>query len=58
MVKCIEMNQTDCNQPGLDCFCQAHRDAVQTEWQSFLNLCLAQETHLDNVEDYKRVKSL
>ncbi|KAL6103378.1 evpl [Pungitius sinensis] len=32
----------------------AHRDAVQTEWQSFLNLCLAQEAHLDNVEEYKK----
>ncbi|XP_068606002.1 envoplakin [Brachionichthys hirsutus] len=32
----------------------AHRDAVQTEWQAFLNLCLAQETHLDNIEDYKK----
>nr|XP_057905968.1 envoplakin-like [Doryrhamphus excisus] len=33
---------------------QAHRDAVQNGWQSFLNLCLAQENHLDNVEDYKK----
>nr|XP_061829860.1 envoplakin-like [Nerophis lumbriciformis] len=33
---------------------QAHRDAVQSRWQSFLNLCLAQEIHLDNVEDYKK----
>ncbi|KAK9535540.1 hypothetical protein VZT92_007915 [Zoarces viviparus] len=33
---------------------KAHRDAVQTEWQSFLNLCLAQETHLDNIEDYRK----
>ncbi|KAM8845109.1 envoplakin-like [Spinachia spinachia] len=32
----------------------AHRDAVQTEWQSFLNLCIAQETHLNNVEEYKK----
>ncbi|XP_042372753.1 envoplakin-like, partial [Plectropomus leopardus] len=32
----------------------AHRDAVQGEWQAFLNLCLAQETHLDNIEDYKK----
>lgn len=37
---------------------QVHRNAVQTEWQAFLNLCLAQETHLDNIEDYKKVKSL
>ncbi|XP_056144262.1 envoplakin-like [Lampris incognitus] len=33
---------------------QAHREAVQGEWQSFLNLCIAQETHLDNIEDYKK----
>ncbi|XP_059203216.1 envoplakin [Centropristis striata] len=33
---------------------KAHKDAVQNEWQAFLNLCLAQETHLDNVEDYKK----
>lgn len=39
-------------------FNQVHRNAVQTEWQAFLNLCLAQETHLDNIEDYKKVKSL
>ncbi|XP_077940723.1 envoplakin b [Gasterosteus aculeatus] len=32
----------------------AHRDTVQNEWQSFLNLCMAQETHLDNVEEYKK----
>ncbi|KAF3846899.1 hypothetical protein F7725_003977 [Dissostichus mawsoni] len=28
--------------------------AVQLEWQAFLNLCLAQEIHLDNIEDYKK----
>ncbi|XP_049924927.1 envoplakin-like [Epinephelus moara] len=33
---------------------KAHRDTVQAEWQAFLNLCLAQETHLDNIEDYKK----
>ncbi|XP_067086956.1 envoplakin-like isoform X1 [Osmerus mordax] len=33
---------------------EAHRDAVQNEWQSFLNLCICQETHLDNIEDYKK----
>ncbi|XP_044038320.1 envoplakin-like [Siniperca chuatsi] len=33
---------------------KAHRDTVQAEWQDFLNLCLAQETHLDNIEDYKK----
>lgn len=29
---------------------------MQSEWQIFLNLCLAQETHLDNIDDYKKVK--
>ncbi|XP_039596858.1 envoplakin a [Polypterus senegalus] len=33
---------------------QAHRDALQTEWQDFLNLCVCKETHLHNVEDYKK----
>nr|XP_046271944.1 envoplakin-like [Scatophagus argus] len=33
---------------------KTHRDAVQIEWQAFLNLCLAQEIHLDNIEDYKK----
>ncbi|XP_029014275.1 envoplakin [Betta splendens] len=33
---------------------KAHRDTVQADWQAFLNLCLAQETHLDNVEEYKK----
>lgn len=37
---------------------QVHRNALQTEWQAFLNLCLAQETHLDHIEDYKKVKVL
>ncbi|XP_077590836.1 envoplakin-like [Stigmatopora nigra] len=32
----------------------AHKDTVQSGWQSFLNLCLAQEVHLDNVEEYKK----
>ncbi|XP_041839150.1 envoplakin a isoform X2 [Melanotaenia boesemani] len=32
----------------------AQRDAVRNEWQQFLNLCICQETHLDNVEEYKR----
>lgn len=39
------------------CRCQAHRDTVQAEWQAFLNLCLAQEVHLDNIDNYKKVKS-
>ncbi|KAM3624301.1 uncharacterized protein V6R79_021794 [Siganus canaliculatus] len=33
---------------------QAQRDAVRNDWQQFLNLCICQETHLDNVEEYKR----
>uniref|UniRef100_A0A3Q3F233 Envoplakin a n=1 Tax=Labrus bergylta TaxID=56723 RepID=A0A3Q3F233_9LABR len=33
---------------------QAQRDALRNEWQKFLNLCICQETHLDNVEEYKR----
>uniref|UniRef100_A0A3B4ZBM4 Envoplakin-like n=1 Tax=Stegastes partitus TaxID=144197 RepID=A0A3B4ZBM4_9TELE len=33
---------------------KAHRDTVQAEWQAFLNLCLAQEAHLDNVDEYKK----
>uniref|UniRef100_A0A3B4A4J5 Uncharacterized protein n=1 Tax=Periophthalmus magnuspinnatus TaxID=409849 RepID=A0A3B4A4J5_9GOBI len=28
---------------------------IQSEWQRFLNLCLAQEEHLDNIRDYKKV---
>uniref|UniRef100_A0A8C1EQ72 Envoplakin a n=1 Tax=Cyprinus carpio carpio TaxID=630221 RepID=A0A8C1EQ72_CYPCA len=33
---------------------QAQRDTVRNEWQKFLNLCICQETHLDNIEEYKR----
>ncbi|KAM8771445.1 envoplakin a [Acanthopagrus schlegelii] len=33
---------------------QAQRDSVRDEWQKFLNLCICQETHLDNVEEYKK----
>ncbi|KAM4635679.1 envoplakin [Polymixia lowei] len=33
---------------------QTHKDAVQAEWQTFLNLCIAQEIHLGNIEDYKK----
>ncbi|XP_034425263.1 envoplakin a [Hippoglossus hippoglossus] len=33
---------------------QAQRDNVRNEWQKFLNLCICQETHLDNVEDFKK----
>ena len=34
---------------------KAQRDAARNEWQKFLNLCICQETHLDNVEEYKKV---
>ncbi|TSK62590.1 Envoplakin [Bagarius yarrelli] len=33
---------------------QAHRDTLRNEWQKFLNLCICQEAHLDNVEEYKK----
>lgn len=33
---------------------KAHRDSLHSQWQVFLNLCIAQETHLDNVEEYKK----
>ncbi|KAJ8264115.1 hypothetical protein GJAV_G00145350 [Gymnothorax javanicus] len=33
---------------------QAQRDALRTEWQEFLNLCICQESHLENVEEYKK----
>ncbi|XP_049577702.1 envoplakin a [Syngnathus scovelli] len=33
---------------------QAQRDAVRNEWQKFLHLCICQETHLDNLEQYKK----
>lgn len=33
---------------------KAHRDTVQAEWQAFLNLCLSQEEHLDNIDTYKK----
>uniref|UniRef100_A0A3B4A674 Uncharacterized protein n=1 Tax=Periophthalmus magnuspinnatus TaxID=409849 RepID=A0A3B4A674_9GOBI len=33
---------------------QACQSKIQSEWQRFLNLCLAQEEHLDNIRDYKK----
>ncbi|XP_019732075.1 envoplakin a [Hippocampus comes] len=33
---------------------QAQRDTVRNEWQKFLHLCICQETHLDNLEQYKK----
>ncbi|XP_029357733.1 envoplakin a [Echeneis naucrates] len=33
---------------------QAQRDTVRNEWQKFLNLCICQESHLNNVEEFKK----
>ncbi|CAN9510158.1 unnamed protein product [Ophioblennius macclurei] len=33
---------------------KVQREDVRGEWQKFLNLCICQETHLDNVEEYKK----
>nr|DBA27855.1 TPA: hypothetical protein GDO54_008304 [Pyxicephalus adspersus] len=33
---------------------QAHDEALKGEWQNFLNLCICQENHLKNAEDYKK----
>ncbi|XP_061702969.1 envoplakin [Syngnathoides biaculeatus] len=44
---------SDLNHPG-NAAIMAHKDAVQSGWQAFLNLCLAQEVHLDNIEDYRK----
>ncbi|XP_067860480.1 envoplakin-like [Heptranchias perlo] len=33
---------------------EAHKDAVKNEWQQFLNLCVCQEAHLKNVEQYRK----
>uniref|UniRef100_A0A8K9WWJ2 Envoplakin a n=1 Tax=Oncorhynchus mykiss TaxID=8022 RepID=A0A8K9WWJ2_ONCMY len=33
---------------------QAQRDSLRNDWQKFLNLCICQETHLDNMEDFKK----
>ncbi|XP_017293252.1 envoplakin a [Kryptolebias marmoratus] len=33
---------------------QAQRDAVRSEWQDFLNLCICKETHLDNIEEFEK----
>ncbi|XP_015254606.1 PREDICTED: envoplakin-like [Cyprinodon variegatus] len=36
---------------------QTHSEAVRNEWQKFLNLCICQETHLDNVDEFKKFKT-
>ncbi|XP_058140739.1 envoplakin [Dasypus novemcinctus] len=33
---------------------QAHQEALKTEWQNFLNLCICQESQLQHVEGYQR----
>ncbi|CAL8333578.1 unnamed protein product [Merluccius merluccius] len=33
---------------------ETQKDAVRNEWQKFLNLCICQEAHLDNVEEFKK----
>nr|XP_004655257.2 envoplakin [Jaculus jaculus] len=33
---------------------QVHQEALKTEWQNFLNLCICQESQLQHVEDYRR----
>nr|XP_030867581.1 envoplakin-like protein [Gorilla gorilla gorilla] len=37
------------------CGTQAHQEALKMEWQTFLNLCICQETQLQHVEDYSRI---
>ncbi|CAH2302128.1 envoplakin isoform X1 [Pelobates cultripes] len=39
--------------PGSSCIL-AHNEALKGEWQNFLNLCICQENHLKNAEDYKK----
>ncbi|XP_062830054.1 envoplakin [Anolis carolinensis] len=33
---------------------QAHQEALKSEWQNFLNLCICQEHHLKNIENYRK----
>ncbi|CAH6776446.1 envoplakin [Phodopus roborovskii] len=33
---------------------QVHQEALKTEWQNFLNLCICQESQLQHVEDYRK----
>lgn len=41
--------------PRAPCCCpQVHQEALKTEWQNFLNLCICQESQLQHVEDYRR----
>ncbi|XP_014329300.1 envoplakin-like [Xiphophorus maculatus] len=50
-VEGTELVQT--NHPGSQTI-NTMTDRVQLEWQSFLNLCIAQEMHLENVDNYKK----
>lgn len=44
--------------PRAPCCCpQVHQEALKTEWQNFLNLCICQESQLQHVEDYRRVRA-
>ncbi|KAM4751055.1 envoplakin-like [Anableps anableps] len=44
----IELNHPACE------IIQGQVEAVRNEWQKFLNLCICQETHLDNVDGFKK----
>ncbi|KAM4595525.1 envoplakin a [Fundulus diaphanus] len=33
---------------------EAQRNALRSEWQKFLNLCICKEAHLDNVEEFTK----
>nr|XP_021491680.1 envoplakin isoform X1 [Meriones unguiculatus] len=33
---------------------QVHQEALKMEWQNFLNLCICQESQLQQVEDYRK----
>uniref|UniRef100_A0A8C5BKV9 Envoplakin a n=1 Tax=Gadus morhua TaxID=8049 RepID=A0A8C5BKV9_GADMO len=33
---------------------EMQKDAVRNDWQKYLNLCICQEAHLDNVEEFKK----
>ncbi|XP_007560353.1 envoplakin-like [Poecilia formosa] len=44
---------TDMDHPGTQTI-NTTMDRVHLEWQSFLNLCIAQEVHLENVDNYKK----
>lgn len=45
------------SRPLCSCCYQVHQEALKLEWQNFLNLCICQESHLQYVEDYRRVSA-